>query len=351
MEKLRAEGIDVIYDGDNALGDRLPAFMERAVVDSDAVLYLCTPNYKKRADARLGGVGYENTVITGELFYRHDEQKFIPVLFDGTWETASPNWANGKLGVDLCTFTEEEFGRIVRAIQNRPASPRSQKAPPVVAISIDEYGNVKNSDYELYEIMAFFQNAGCLRPQQIVFCLDTLAYIQDQLEQYKRRSFDENGNLREFSHRFFGIKRMIDRLNREVERKKKCICFLFAHPSIQSALCDREKIEVLKNTAKIASLSEEQGPVVSLAHYSRRRDCYCLSAIPGELFEQKVSAQLKEDLQFPQFVDTCSLPRDLVVRYVLPSYIEKMVELQERDSDCRPGKAELDIWSWYCGYA
>lgn len=42
--------------------------MERAVEDSDFVLIICTPTtYKKKADQRLGGVGYEEFIITTDV--------------------------------------------------------------------------------------------------------------------------------------------------------------------------------------------------------------------------------------------------------------------------------------------
>lgn len=73
--------------------------------DSDYVLMCLTPIYKKKADGRLnkesGGVVYENTIITGEIYRRNNQYKFIPVLFEGTWELSTPYWAIGKLGVDL----------------------------------------------------------------------------------------------------------------------------------------------------------------------------------------------------------------------------------------------------------
>lgn len=99
--QLRANGINVIYDGDLQLGKRLPHFMEDSISTSDFVLFICTHKYKERADRRKAGVGYENQIITSELFKTCNEEKFIPVLFSGTWEFSLPKWAEGKLGIDL----------------------------------------------------------------------------------------------------------------------------------------------------------------------------------------------------------------------------------------------------------
>ena len=93
--RLRSSGIDVIYDDDLVLGDRLPHFMERAVAESDVVLYICTPDYKYKADNRISGAGYESSIISSEIYESQDEQKFIPVLFSGT-EDSCPNMVKGK---------------------------------------------------------------------------------------------------------------------------------------------------------------------------------------------------------------------------------------------------------------
>lgn len=98
---LRKNNFEVYYDESLALGERLQSFMEHAISNSNYVLIICTPNYKIKADNRIGGVGYENTIITAELFETRREKKYIPVLFDGTWVNSIPIWAKGKKGVDL----------------------------------------------------------------------------------------------------------------------------------------------------------------------------------------------------------------------------------------------------------
>lgn len=49
-DKLLENGIDAYIDQyDLSLGDRLPQFMEQQISDSDYVLIICTPEYKKKA--------------------------------------------------------------------------------------------------------------------------------------------------------------------------------------------------------------------------------------------------------------------------------------------------------------
>src|SRR5258708_32864061 len=91
--RLRSDGVEVMLDQWHlAPGDQLPAFMERAVRENDFVLIVCTPNYKKRSDARIGGVGYEGDVMTAEVLTDRNQRKFIPLLRLGDCLTAAPSW-------------------------------------------------------------------------------------------------------------------------------------------------------------------------------------------------------------------------------------------------------------------
>lgn len=118
-ERLTETGVQVILDqNDLMLGDPLPQFMERSIIHSDYVLIICTPEYKKKADARKGGVGYEESIITGDIFATQNHRKYITVLASGTWEASTPIWAGGKYGVNLSNlkFEGEEFEKLVRTL-------------------------------------------------------------------------------------------------------------------------------------------------------------------------------------------------------------------------------------------
>lgn len=104
VDYLRRAGAGVIFDGDLKLGQRLPRFMEESIAKSDYVIVICTENYKAKADARIGGVGYENNIISGDLYSTSglSEEKYIPILRSGSWATSLPGYMAGKLGID-CT--------------------------------------------------------------------------------------------------------------------------------------------------------------------------------------------------------------------------------------------------------
>lgn len=119
-------GIDATLDQyDLTLGDRLPQFMEQAISDADYVLVICTPTYKEKSDARKGGVGYEGHIISGELFSKGNERKFIPVIRKGTVQTAMPTSLLGKLGIDLKdgSHYESNFNDLLTTLQGKKAKP------------------------------------------------------------------------------------------------------------------------------------------------------------------------------------------------------------------------------------
>jgi len=127
--RLRADGVDVKLDQWEALpGDQLPEFMERAIVDNDYVLIICTPDYKKRADRREGGVGYEGDIITAELLGKRNHRKFIPVLRSGAWSEAVPTALGGKYGIDLRgnPYSETQYQDLIVTLHGT-----RKKAPPI----------------------------------------------------------------------------------------------------------------------------------------------------------------------------------------------------------------------------
>ena len=105
-----------------------PRFMETAVRDSDYVIIVCTPRYKERSDNRLGGVGYEGTIMTAEVFNRQNQRKFIPLLRTGRWEEAAPSWLLGKYHLAFTgnPYTDTAYRELLKTLKGRRPEP-----PPV----------------------------------------------------------------------------------------------------------------------------------------------------------------------------------------------------------------------------
>ena len=99
---LRKIGIDVKLDQWEVVpGDQMPHFMEKSVRENDYVLIICTPKYKEKSENRVGGVGYEEDIMTAEVLQNSNHRKFIPILKSGTKESAIPSWLQGKYFIDL----------------------------------------------------------------------------------------------------------------------------------------------------------------------------------------------------------------------------------------------------------
>lgn len=118
-ERLRADGVDVSIDRwETVPGDQLPAFMERAIRENKFIVIICTARYKRRSDAREGGVGYEGDIMTGEALTSQNNRKFIPVLRDGAWREAAPSWLVGKYYINLTgnPYSERDYEDLVRTL-------------------------------------------------------------------------------------------------------------------------------------------------------------------------------------------------------------------------------------------
>ena len=132
--RLRENGINVVLDRWATVpGNQLTAFMERAISDNDHVLVICTPGYKQRSDERRGGVGYEGDIITSEILYRSNHEKFIPILRSGTWgdgepTDAAPTWLRGTIYVDLSAdpYSPESYRELVETLFGT-----RETAPPI----------------------------------------------------------------------------------------------------------------------------------------------------------------------------------------------------------------------------
>ena len=105
--RLVHNGVDVLLDKwDIAqFGKPLPNFMERSITDAQRVICIMTPNYKRKTENLVGGVGYEYSIITGEIFSNIGTSKFIPVLKDGGDRESIPTALRGR---NYCDMRDQE---------------------------------------------------------------------------------------------------------------------------------------------------------------------------------------------------------------------------------------------------
>lgn len=104
VHKLAAdlsEEFEIKIDQELPLGVELTSFMEGSIADSNKVLIITTPTYKKKADSRERGGGYETSLITDEIITSQNQIKFIPLIRSGSKETSYPRYLGSRKGLDM----------------------------------------------------------------------------------------------------------------------------------------------------------------------------------------------------------------------------------------------------------
>jgi formylglycine-generating enzyme required for sulfatase activity len=128
--RLRECGVDAILDQWHcAPGTDLTKFMEQSLRESNYVILVCTPNFCKKADSGVGGVGYEKAIVTGEIFAGEvEETKFVPVLRAGDAKESLPSYLKSRLFID---FHDDQFfeDRLEELLRHFHGEPRYQPPP------------------------------------------------------------------------------------------------------------------------------------------------------------------------------------------------------------------------------
>lgn len=96
-----SKDFDIIIDVKQPLGIELNQFMEQTIHNCEKVLIIATPEYKRRADNRLNGVGYETIIITNDLVSHQNCIKFIPIIRKGNKDTSYPLYLGNRKGLDM----------------------------------------------------------------------------------------------------------------------------------------------------------------------------------------------------------------------------------------------------------
>ena len=113
------------------------AFMERCVNDPDItkVLIICDRVYAQKANNRTGGVGDETVIISGEIYGKMKQEKFIPIIAerDDEGNEYLPAYIKTRIYIDLSDATkyEEQYEKLLRNIYEKPqlVKPKLGKKP------------------------------------------------------------------------------------------------------------------------------------------------------------------------------------------------------------------------------
>lgn len=152
-DRLTKRGIYVFLDRyDLYAGKDMICFMEESVKKSDKVLLIMTPNYKIKSEKRVGGVGFETSIVTAEIFNNQKSDKFIPIRV-GDRKACTPNFIKSRIDLDMSDNSkfDEKMEELIATIQGNGC----RKRPPVektVESHITESENIPIQDISTAEM-------------------------------------------------------------------------------------------------------------------------------------------------------------------------------------------------------
>lgn len=144
-DRLVADGIDVVLDiYDLKEGDDKFVFMETMVTDPTVthVLVICDRAYAEKANARKAGVGTESQIISGEVYARVKQSKFIPIVceFGEDGEPILPTFMKSRMWINFSSSESENdnWEQLVRLLYGKPqhVKPKKGKAPTFITSEV-----------------------------------------------------------------------------------------------------------------------------------------------------------------------------------------------------------------------
>lgn len=163
-ERLTNNGVAVFLDQWHVgPGDSITQFMEEKVLACDHTLVVCTPNYAQRSLKRLGGVGYEQQIISGNIAAGIERKKFIPLVRQGTFEPgqdcAIPPHFMGIFCIDMRSDEDADarLEQLLRAIFKEP-----EFAPPAIGPRPHFGSSNQNDDENLEDLLEKIEPVGRL---------------------------------------------------------------------------------------------------------------------------------------------------------------------------------------------
>lgn len=140
-DRLVADGVNVILDiYDLKEGDDKYAFMEMMVTDPSVthVLVICDHAYAEKANARKAGVGTESQIISGEVYKKVKQSKFIPIVceFSDDGEPILPAFMKSRMWINFSSPEAENdnWEQLIRLLYGKPqhVKPKQGKAPTFI---------------------------------------------------------------------------------------------------------------------------------------------------------------------------------------------------------------------------
>ena len=144
--RLRSNGVDVVLDvWDTRLGSDLAFFMESGITSADRVIVICSDQYVAKANAPMGGVGYEKKMLTPRLMNNLGSELVIPVIRNRSSSPKMPSFLGAAKYIDFLDDTtyEERYAVLIHDIHGR----QIQAVPPLGQnpFNLMPQGEVSNS--------------------------------------------------------------------------------------------------------------------------------------------------------------------------------------------------------------
>lgn len=99
---LRSNGVDALLDQwDLALGQDVTTFMQNGILSAERVFLVCSESYVTKAEAGIGGVGFERLIVTAEILQSIDTKKFIPLVRENAGVNKVPRFLGPRLYIDF----------------------------------------------------------------------------------------------------------------------------------------------------------------------------------------------------------------------------------------------------------
>lgn len=135
-------GADVIFDKwDVRLGQSLTFFMEQGLTDAHLVLCVCSEQYVVKANNRQKGVGYENNILSAQMFQGANSDHIIPIIRTNSTNNKTPTYMAGKQYIDFLDDSKyfDNFRKLKERIWGEDLNKRPERGPnPYARIKADE---------------------------------------------------------------------------------------------------------------------------------------------------------------------------------------------------------------------
>jgi hypothetical protein len=130
--RLVANGVDIVLDRwDLTLGSDLPRFMETGLTAAKRVIAICTDRYVDKANAGIGGVGYEKMILTAQLMQNISADRIIPLILGNNSVPPLPTFLSSRIYIDFRDELayEARYAELLRDIHGLMITPRPALGP------------------------------------------------------------------------------------------------------------------------------------------------------------------------------------------------------------------------------